>query len=125
MAKYKPLGPNDVDSYQNLESMGRVVDPKGLGRVQYGDTGTIQGTEKLPITDTQRARRNFEGYEKNQWYSLAELQEGAIGGTTEIDSVTEDEASHKGKHGYGYAQQQKSGKGGRPYKTSAKHKKEN
>lgn len=122
---FKPLGPNDVDSYTTLESMGRRIEPHGEQRLQYGGTGTDEGTGSLPVLDVDRQRRNFEGYEKNQWYNLAELKEGLRAGTTETDSKTETDEDHeyKGSYykdpNYGYAGMQKSGKGGRPWKASA------
>lgn len=74
---------------------------------------------KLPVTDTQRSRRNFEGYEKNQWYNLGELQSGDYAGTTETDSQTAEKSG-------GYTPiNQKSGKGGRPWKSSSNRTKEN
>lgn len=109
----KPLGVNNVESYVNIDGMGNVrTRDKAIDKY------------KLPVTDIQRARRNFEGYEKNQWYSLAEIQAGDLGGNTETDSKTETSQDHKGKGergGGGYSTiNQKSGKGGRPWKMSSK-----
>ena len=99
----KPLGINDVESYVGIDSMGQTR-TKDSQLAKY----------KLPITDVDRARRNFEGYEKNQWYSLGEIQEGDFGGTTETDSKTAPESG-------GYSTiNQKSGKDGRPWKSSSK-----
>lgn len=68
---------------------------------------------KLPVCNINRERRNFEGFEKNQWYSLAELQSGDFGGTTETDSKTAPEEG-------GYSTiNKKSGKGGRPWKSTS------
>ena len=60
---------------------------------------------KLPVTDTQKSRRNFEGLSKDEWYSLGELQSGDYAGTTDTDSQTDDSSKEKGytpinkKHG--------------------------
>lgn len=111
----KPLGINDVESYVNIDSMGTP---------RTRDTAIDK--YKLPATDTQRSRRNFEGYEKNQWYSLGELQSGDYAGNTETDSKTETSQDHSGKGeggGKGYTKiNQKSGKGGRPWKSSSPRK---
>lgn len=83
----------------------------------------------LPVTDVQKSRRNFDGVEKNEWYSLAELQSGDYAGNTETDSKTETPQDHstKGQRGGGgYTLiNQKSGKGGRPWKSSSKKGKNN
>lgn len=45
----------------------------------------------LPVTDTQKERRNFPGFEKNTYYNLADMQERIkySGGTTDTDTVTD------------------------------------
>lgn len=89
------------------------------GKIQYG--GSELSTYKLPVCDTQKERRNFEGLNKNQWYNLAELRGGDYAGNTETDSQTETSEDHAGKGGGGYTKiNQKSGKGGRPWKSSSK-----
>src|SRR5216683_2513492 len=55
--------------------------------------GSDLGSYKLSVTDTQKARRNFEGFEKNQYYSLADMQQEnnkfkEQSGHTETDSKT-------------------------------------
>ncbi|MDE1830243.1 MAG: hypothetical protein KGI25_07970 [Thaumarchaeota archaeon] len=94
------------------------------GRIQYSG-GSELSKYKLPICDVQKEHRNFEGVEKNQWYSLGELQAGIYAGNTETDSKTETSEDHAGKHGGGYAGAQKSGKGGRSWKSSSPRKKGN
>lgn len=122
-----PYGENTNYEMQSPDT-GRRIEPHGEQRLMYGNSGTTQGTEKLPVIDVDRAKRNFPGYEKNQWYNLAELKEGLRAGTTETDSQTEESEDHRYKNSlyqdkdYGYAGQQKSGKGGRPWKMSAKNK---
>jgi hypothetical protein len=75
------------------------------------------------MIDTQKQRRNFPGYEKEQWYSLAELQSGDLGGNTETDGRTEKPSDHAGKGergGGGYTTiNKKLGKGGRSWKSSS------
>lgn len=62
------------------------------------------GDYKLPVCDTNRERRNFEGYEKKQWYSLDEIRQGDFFGTTDTDSNTDvkEKATgpYSGKGGY-------------------------
>ena len=82
------------------------------------------GDYKLPVCDTQKERRNFEGYEKKQWYSLDEIRQGDFFGTTDTDSDTDVKEKNTGPY---------SGKGGyskinrsarpkmRPYKSSSQH----
>ncbi len=93
------------------------------GRIQYEGSSELQ-KYKLPVTDVQKSKRNFEGVNKEQWYSLAELQMGDLGGNTETDSQTETPADHKGKGergGGGYTTiNKKSTKGGRSWKSSSK-----
>ena len=72
---------------------------------------------KLPV---QNKLRNFPNVEKKQWYSLAELQEGDLAGTTETDSKTAPESG-----GYTYINK-KSGKGYIiPIKASSPRAKDN
>jgi len=84
------------------------------------EQGNNINSYKLPICDTQEERRNFEGYEKNQWYSLAELQSGDYAGTTDTDSKTESYNDAGSTSIY-----KKSGKGGRSWKSSSKKAKGN
>jgi len=64
----------------------------------------------LPVTDTQKDKRNFPGYNKKQYHSLAELQKGDQGGMTESDSKT------SGKDDGQYTTlNKKSGPGGRDH----------
>ena len=76
---------------------------------------------KLPVCDTQSERRNFAGYEKGTWYTLAELQSGDIGNTTDTDSQTDD-ASKEADYSSIY---KKHGGPGRSWKSSSKRTKEN
>ena len=69
---------------------------------------------KLKGTDTQKERRNFPGFEKGVWYTLDELRDGDYAGMTETDSKT------SGKEDGTYTKiNKKSGKGGRPWKSSS------
>jgi len=43
---------------------------------------------KLPVTDVCHERRNFMGYQKDEYYSLDQIQEGDCSGITETDSKT-------------------------------------
>lgn len=63
-----------------------------------GDTSANLEAYRLPVTDTQEARRNFSGYQVNQFVSLADLQQGDSSGTTETDEATD--PSRKGEQGY-------------------------
>ena len=95
------------------------------GRIQY-EGGSELTKYKLPVCDVQTERRNFDGLKKEQWYSLGELQSGDLGGNTETDSKTEKSEDHAGKGqrgGGGYTTiNNKSGKGGRSWKSSSKTK---
>lgn len=42
----------------------------------------------LPIIDVQEKRRNFSGYQVNQFVTLADLQQGDSSGTTDTDEGT-------------------------------------
>lgn len=75
---------------------------------------------KLKGTNTQEARRNFPGFEKNVWYTLDELRSGDYAGMTETDSKT------SGKEDGKYTPiNKKSGKGGRAWKSSSPRTNEN
>lgn len=43
----------------------------------------------LPVTDVDEKRRNFNGYQVNQYFTMADLQQGDTSGTTETDSATD------------------------------------
>jgi hypothetical protein len=75
---------------------------------------------KLPVTDVQNERRNFPGYEKGSWYSLAELQAGDAG-----KSVTDTDSATDTTNDAGAKPMQKQGKPGRSWKASSKRTKEN
>jgi hypothetical protein len=59
---------------------------------QYGKTpllGYDIENYKLPDIDVDTERRNFPGYTQSQPYSLDEIRQGDISGTTETDSKTD------------------------------------
>ena len=92
-----------------------------------GDTGDRIEGYKLPITDTQVAKRNFPGYEKKQWYNLEELRTGDLSGTTDTDLGTDnkkDGPDPKQTRSYSKINQKGRPKM-RPYKASSQHKAEN
>jgi len=60
------------------------------------ELGTNIESYRLPVTDTQEARRNFDGYQVEQYFNLADIQAGDTSGTTETDSKTDP----KGSGGY-------------------------
>lgn len=61
------------------------------------NTGSINiESYKLPVIDTQEARRNFDGYQVEQYFTLDEIRQGDGPGTTETDSVSDS----KGSGGY-------------------------
>jgi len=60
------------------------------------ELGTDIESYRLPVTDTQEARRNFDGYQVEQYFTLDEIRQGDAAGITETDSVTEP----KGSGGY-------------------------
>lgn len=43
---------------------------------------------KLPIIDVCEEKRNFPGYQKDEYYTLDQIQEGDCSGITETDSQT-------------------------------------
>lgn len=57
-----------------------------------GDASANIGAYGLPITDVQEKKRNFSGYQVNQYYNLADIQDGDYAGTTETDSATDKSA---------------------------------
>jgi len=61
-----------------------------------GQRSSDIGSYGLPVTDVQEKKRNFSGYQVNQFYSLADMQMGDTSGTTETDSATD----RKGSGGY-------------------------
>jgi general stress protein YciG len=79
---------------------------------------------KLPAIDVDESRRNFDGYQVEQFFTMADLQGGDEAGTTDTDYIT-----HKGgNNSYssyngdrsGYTNiNRKSGKGGRGWKASS------
>lgn len=54
-----------------------------------GEKSSNIGAYSLPITDVQEKRRNFSGYQVEQFFTLADLQQGDTSGTTETDSATD------------------------------------
>jgi hypothetical protein len=50
-----------------------------MSEIQEGAQSDSIKDYKLPVVDTQRQRRNFEGYAKKQWYNLEELKMGGEG----------------------------------------------
>lgn len=75
------------------------------------------------IIDVDKERRNFPGFEKNQYYSLADMQEKfryEQAGTTDTDSATDSADNSQGyakiyrKHGKGKS------KGGQDLGTKVK-----
>jgi hypothetical protein len=47
-----------------------------MTEIQEGaQSDSIKGY-KLPVIDTDTAKRNFPGFEKKQWYSLEDLKTG-------------------------------------------------
>jgi hypothetical protein len=54
-----------------------------------GETSTNIEAFKLKDTDVQEARRNFSGYQVNQYYNLADMQDGDYAGTTDTDTATD------------------------------------
>jgi len=63
------------------------------GRIQY-EGGSELTKYALPI---KTPNRNFPQVEKNQWYSLGDLQSGDYAGNTETDSATEQSSDHRNK----------------------------
>lgn len=53
-----------------------------------GEQSTNIESFRLKDTDVQEQRRNFSGYQVNQFFTMADLQEGDTSGTTETDSAT-------------------------------------
>jgi hypothetical protein len=50
--------------------------PSRMGQPSYAETCGHEISEyKLKATDTQKEKRNFPGVVKNQYYSLADMQE--------------------------------------------------
>lgn len=54
----------------------------------------------LPITDVQEKRRNFSGYQVEQYFSLEDILNGDTAGTTDTDSRTDPETKDRGGDGY-------------------------
>lgn len=65
-----------------------------------GEKSTSMGSYQLPITDVDEKRRNFSGYQVNQYFNLADIQQGDTSGTTDTDSVTDTETNDRGGDGY-------------------------
>lgn len=61
-----------------------------------GEKSSNIGAYGLPITDVDEKRRTFSGYQVNQYFQLADIQDGDPSGTTETDSKTDP----KGSGGY-------------------------
>lgn len=61
-----------------------------------GEKSASIGAYSLPITDVQEKKRNFSGYQVEQYYTLADMQDGDYAGTTDTDSKTDT----KGSGGY-------------------------
>lgn len=58
------------------------------------ETGTTNiESYQLPITDAQESRRNFDGYQVEQYFTLDEIRQGDSAGTTETDSKTDSSGS--------------------------------
>jgi hypothetical protein len=64
--------------------------------VLHGEGSHEGSAYSLPVTDTAKARRNFQGYEEHQLYTLEDIRMGDTHGTTETDSKTDP----KGSGGY-------------------------
>ena len=83
---------------------------------------------KLPVVDTDTARRNFPGYEEKQWYSLDEIRDGDFFGTTDTDAKTDVKDSYQGpyqgKGGYSKINR-KAGANMRGFKSSSPRTKSN
>lgn len=62
--------------------------------------GTDIESYKIPITDTQKSKRNFPGYKESEWMKLAELQEGDTDGSTDSDLRTHKMAGKNSGGGY-------------------------
>lgn len=56
--------------------------------MEAGPQGAEIGAYNLPVTDVDEKRRNFSGYQVNQFFTLADIQQGDTSGTTETDSKT-------------------------------------
>lgn len=78
---------------------------------------------KLPAMDVQEVRRNFDGYQVQQFFSIEEIQGGDQAGTTDTDSKTETKKmSYSGYNGDrgGYTNiNRKSGGPGRNWNSSS------
>lgn len=61
-----------------------------------GEKSSSIGAYSLPVTDVDEKRRTFSGYQVNQYFTMADLQQGDTSGTTETDSKTDP----KGSGGY-------------------------
>jgi len=76
-----------------------------MSKTQEGAQGDSIEGYKLPVTDTQKQRRNFEGFKKNTYYNLEDLK---TGNDNVIDTASD---KHRAKM--------------RPFKSSSPHKAEN
>lgn len=54
-----------------------------------GEASANIGNYNLPAIDVQEKRRNFNGYQVNQYFTMADVQQGDTSGTTDTDSVTD------------------------------------
>ena len=61
------------------------------------DSHSTAGAQyNLPICDVDSERRNFPGFTEQEFFTLADIQQGDSSGTTETDSKTDP----KGSGGY-------------------------
>ncbi|SRR5258708_25862421 len=57
------------------------------------ELGTDIESYKLPVVDVDTSRRNYPGYDKQEVYTMEDIQQGDISGTTETDSSTHPQGS--------------------------------
>lgn len=68
-----------------------------------GEQSTNIESFRLKDTDVQEQRRNFSGYQVNQFFTMADLIQGDSEGTTETDAATaEQEGANSYVKGNGY-----------------------
>jgi hypothetical protein len=98
-----------------------------MTEIQEGAQGDSIKGYKLPVCDVDTEKRNFPGYDKKQWYNLAELREGDYGGTTDTDADTDVKAPGVGPYNNksGYAKGQNKNAKMRSFKSSSPRTREN
>jgi len=89
--------------YSSGQDYGDSPPSVGLSKV----TGLTTKDYMLPIHDCNTTMRNFPGYEKNQYFTLQDIQSGDTEGTTDTDAESHGSAYGKpsgefGQSGGGY-----------------------